>query len=105
GQAAPAHAILATNSSTLPSSRIAAASGRPELVCNMHFFNPALVMKCVEVVRNEQTSDATVQAVTEVAKRLAKQPVLVNKETPGFIANRMMGAINREALDLAAAGV
>ncbi|MER8026813.1 3-hydroxyacyl-CoA dehydrogenase family protein [Glutamicibacter protophormiae] len=105
GQATPAHAILATNSSTLPSSRIAAASGRPELVCNMHFFNPALVMKCVEVVRNEQTSDATVQAVTEVAKRLAKQPVLVNKEIPGFIANRMMGAINREALDLAAAGV
>ena len=105
GEKAPAHAILATNSSTLPSSRVAQASGRPEQVCNMHFFNPALVMKCVEVVRNEQTSDETVQAVTEVATKLGKQPVLVNKEIPGFIANRMMGAINAEALNLAHAGI
>ncbi len=105
GRIAPAHAILATNSSTLPSSAIAAASGRPALVCNMHFFNPALVMKCVEIVRNGQTSDATVQAVMGVAKRLGKEPVLVNKEIPGFIANRIMGAINREALELSEAGV
>ncbi|MFJ2620952.1 3-hydroxyacyl-CoA dehydrogenase family protein [Glutamicibacter sp. NPDC087344] len=105
GCVAPTHAILATNSSTLPSSAIAAASGRPALVCNMHFFNPALVMKCVEIVRNGQTSDATVQAVMGVAKRLGKEPVLVNKEIPGFIANRIMGAINREALELAEAGV
>ncbi|MBF6672652.1 3-hydroxyacyl-CoA dehydrogenase family protein [Glutamicibacter sp. FBE19] len=105
GEHAPAHAILATNSSTLPSSRVAAASGRPHQVCNMHFFNPALVMKCVEVVRNEQTSDETVEAVTAVATRLGKQPVLVNKEIPGFIANRMMGAINAEALNLAHAGI
>lgn len=105
GEHAPAHAILATNSSTLPSSRVAQASGRPEQVCNMHFFNPALVMKCVEVVRNEQTSDATVQAVAQVATRLGKQPVLVNKEIPGFIANRMMGAINAEALNLAQQGI
>lgn len=105
GEKAPAHAILATNSSTLPSSRVAQASGRPEQVCNMHFFNPALVMKCVEVVRNEQTSDETVLAVTEVATKLGKQPVLVNKEIPGFIANRMMGAINAEALNLAHAGI
>ncbi|GAA1412314.1 hypothetical protein AUR04nite_10780 [Glutamicibacter uratoxydans] len=105
GKITAAHAILATNSSTLPSSKVAAASGRPAQVCNMHFFNPALVMKCVEIVRNDQTSDATVAAVTEVAQRLNKQPVLVNKEIPGFIANRMMGAINREALNLAQAGI
>lgn len=105
GSSAPAHAILTTNSSTLPSSRVAQASGRPELVCNMHFFNPALVMKCVEVVRSETTSDATVEAVASVAKALGKQPVLVNKEIPGFIANRMMGAINAEALNLAQAGI
>ncbi|UYQ78150.1 3-hydroxyacyl-CoA dehydrogenase family protein [Glutamicibacter sp. JL.03c] len=105
GENAPAHAILATNSSTLPSSRVAQASGRAEQVCNMHFFNPALVMKCVEVVRNEQTSEETVQAVTEVATRLGKRPVLVNKEIPGFIANRMMGALNAEALNLAHAGI
>lgn len=105
GEHTPAHAILATNSSTLPSSRVAQASGRPAQVCNMHFFNPALVMKCVEVVRNEQTSDETVSAVTDVATRLGKQPVLVNKEIPGFIANRMMGAINAEALNLAQQGI
>ncbi|MFJ5107508.1 MULTISPECIES: 3-hydroxyacyl-CoA dehydrogenase family protein [unclassified Glutamicibacter] len=105
GKYAPAHAIFATNSSTFPSSRIAAATGRPEQVCNMHFFNPALVMKCVEVVRNEQTNDATIEAVSAVATRLGKSPVLVNKEIPGFIANRIMGAINAEALDLAQAGI
>lgn len=105
GQHAPAHAILATNSSTLPSSKVAEASGRPQQVCNMHFFNPALVMKCVEVVRNEQTSDATIAAVTAVADQLGKNPVLVHKEIPGFIANRMMGAINAEALNLAHAGI
>ncbi|MFJ2146880.1 3-hydroxyacyl-CoA dehydrogenase family protein [Arthrobacter sp. MYb222] len=105
GEHAPAHAILATNSSTLPSSKLAQASGRPAQVCNMHFFNPALVMKCVEIVRHGQTSDATIQAVTEVANQLGKNPVLVNKEIPGFIANRMMGAINAEALNLAHQGI
>lgn len=105
GQHAPAHAILATNSSTLASSHVAEASMRADKVCNMHFFNPALVMKCVEIVRNSQTSDETIQAVTEVARALGKDPVMVNKEIPGFIANRMMGAIQREALELAAQGV
>ncbi|MGO2052528.1 3-hydroxyacyl-CoA dehydrogenase [Arthrobacter sp. MYb211] len=105
GKNAPAHAILVTNSSTLASSQVAEASGRASQVCNMHFFNPALVMKCVEIVRNEQTSDETIQAVTAVARALGKEPVLVNKEIPGFIANRMMGAIQREALNLASAEV
>lgn len=105
GVLAPAHAILATNSSTLGSSKVAAASGRAAQVCNMHFFNPALVMKCVEVVRHETTSDATVETVMELARKMGKEPVLINKEIPGFIANRLMGAIQREALDLAAAGI
>ncbi|WP_404289350.1 3-hydroxyacyl-CoA dehydrogenase family protein [Glutamicibacter arilaitensis] len=105
GKNAPAHAILVTNSSTLASSHVAEASGRASQVCNMHFFNPALVMKCVEIVRNEQTSDETIQSVMAVARALGKEPVLVNKEIPGFIANRMMGAIQREALNLASLGV
>jgi len=105
GRSTPAHAILATNSSTLASSHVEQASGRPDLVCNMHFFNPALVMKCVEVVRNEHTSDATVEAVMQVARAMGKDPVLVQKEVPGFVANRMMGALQREALELAANGV
>lgn len=105
GRTAPAHAVLATNSSTLGSSKVAAASGRPDKVCNMHFFNPALVMKCVEVVRHAGTSDATVGTTLELARRLGKEPVLINLEIPGFIANRLMGAIQREALALAEAGI
>lgn len=105
GVLAPAHAILATNSSTLGSSKVAEATGRPAQVCNMHFFNPALVMKCVEVVRHGETSDATVETTMELARRLGKEPVLINREIPGFIANRLMGAIQREALFLADSGI
>jgi 3-hydroxybutyryl-CoA dehydrogenase len=105
GRVAPAHAVLATNSSTLGSSKVAAASGRPDRVCNMHFFNPALVMKCVEVVRHAGTSNATIETTLELARRLGKEPVLLNREIPGFIANRLMGALQREALALADAGI
>jgi 3-hydroxybutyryl-CoA dehydrogenase len=105
GKLAPAHAVLATNSSTLGSSKVADASGRPEQVCNMHFFNPALVMKCVEVVRHGQTSDATVEATMELARRFGKEPVLINREIPGFVANRLMGAVQKEALALHSAGI
>ena len=105
GELTPAHAILATNSSTLGSSKVAEASGRPEQVCNMHFFNPALVIKCVEVVRNEATSQATVDTTLELARRFGKEPVLINREIPGFVANRLMGAIQKEALALHAAGI
>jgi 3-hydroxybutyryl-CoA dehydrogenase len=102
---APAHAILATNSSTYGSSAVADATGRPEKVCNMHFFNPALVMKAVEVVRHTSTSDETVATVEAVARAMGKIPVLLNKEVPGFVANRLMGAVRTEALDLYSQGV
>ena len=97
---APGHAILTTNSSTYGSSSVADATKRPEKVCNMHFFNPALVMKAVEVVRHPDTSDDTVDTVMAVARQMGKQPVLLNKEIPGFIANRLMGALRSEAIDL-----
>ncbi len=87
----PPHAVLATNSSTIVSSRIADATERPDRVCNMHFFNPALVMECVEVVRNPQTSDATVETTVELARRIGKAPVVLNKEVSGFVANRILG--------------
>lgn len=102
---APPHAILATNSSTYGSSAVADATGRPEKVCNMHFFNPALVMKAVEVVRHDGTSDDTVATVEAVARAMGKIPVLLNKEVPGFVANRLMGAVRTEALDLYSQGV
>ena len=105
GELAPPHAILATNSSTIGSSAVAGASGRPGQVCNMHFFNPVLVMECVEVVRHAGTSQATVDTTVELARSLGKTPVLINREVPGFVANRLMGAVQKEALALLAGGV
>ena len=85
------------------------ASGRPAQVCNMHFFNPALVMKAVEIVRHggtgadsTATGDATVATATAVVEAMGKQPVLLTKEVPGFVANRLLWAIRAEALDLVA---
>lgn len=103
--AAPPHTILATNSSTIPSSHLMDATGRPDRVCNMHFFNPALVMACVEVVPNPQTSQATVDTVVEISRRIGKQPVRLEKEVPGFVANRLLLTMNNEAIRLYADGV
>ena len=97
---APPQAILATNSSSIVSSRLADATGRSDRVCNVHFFNPALVMKCVEVVRGPETSDETVATAVELARRLGKVPVVLDREIPGFIANRILGAVRDEAIFL-----
>lgn len=102
---APEYAILATNSSTYGSSSVADATRRPEKVCNMHFFNPALVMKAVEVVRHPETSDDTVDSVIAVIQKMGKHPVVLNAEIPGFIANRLMGAVRTEALNLVEQGI
>ena len=104
-RAAPPHAVLATNSSSIVSSRIADATGRPDRVCNLHFFNPALVMTCVEVVRGPATSDRTVEISVELARALGKVPVLLNKEIPGFVANRILNAVRDEAIFLLENGV
>lgn len=104
-EVAPERAILATNSSTIVSSRVADATDRPDRVCNMHFFNPALVMKCVEVVRSPETSDATVETTVELARKIGKEPVLLHKEISGFVANRILGALRDEALYLYENGV
>ena len=102
---APPHAILATNSSSIVSSRIADATNRPDKVCNLHFFNPALIMKCVEVVRGPDTSDATVETSVALTERLGKTPVVLNREIPGFVANRILGAVRDEAIYLLENGV
>lgn len=96
----PPRTLLVTNSSNIVSSRVADATGRPEKVCNMHFFNPALVMKCVEVVPHPGTSPETVDAVVGMAEKLGKTPVRLKKEIPGFVANRLLGALRKEAIDL-----
>lgn len=93
----PSHAILATNSSFIVSSRIADATSRPEKVCNLHFFNPALVMKLVEVVQGPHTSDETVEISMELCRNLEKVPVHLKKEVEGFLLNRIIRAIFNEA--------
>lgn len=103
--AAPDHAILTTNSSTIPSSMLAESTRRPDRVCNMHFFNPPLVMDCVEVIPNPRTSSETLNSIVALTLRIGKSPVQLSKEVPGFIANRLMNAIQEEAIRLYADGV
>jgi 3-hydroxybutyryl-CoA dehydrogenase len=99
-QLAPAHAIFATNSSTIVSSKMAHVTQRPERVCNMHFFNPALVMELVEIVKGPHTSERTASIAYELAKSLSKTPILMEKEIFGFVANRILTAIFDEAMYL-----
>ncbi|KGP90556.1 3-hydroxyacyl-CoA dehydrogenase [Pontibacillus chungwhensis BH030062] len=97
---APSKAILATNSSTIVSSLIADVTERPDRVCNMHFFFPALVMDCVEVVKGDHTSEETAQIAMEVSEQMNRTAVLLHKEISGFIANRILFAIQKEAMSL-----
>ncbi len=101
----PPHAILATNSSYIVSSKIADATKRPAQVLNMHFFNPALMMKLVEVVQGPHVSEETVQTVLEVSRALGKVPTRVNKEIYGFVCNRIFSAITKEGCYLLDQGV
>lgn len=101
----PAPAILATNSSYIVSSKIADATKRPGQVCNMHFFNPALVMKLVEVVKGPHVTDETFEILMEVARRMGKMPVGLQKEIYGFVVNRILAAQKREALFLYDMGI
>ena len=101
----PPHTLLVTNSSNIVSSRVADATGRPGKVCNLHFFNPALVMACVEIVPHEGTDPETVEAASAFVRSLGKTPVKLKREVPGFLANRLLNALRREALDLYEGGV
>lgn len=93
---APAGAILATNTSSISITEIAAVTKRPELVIGMHFMNPVPVMQLVEVIRGLATSDATNARTVELAKALGKTPVEAN-DYPGFIANRILMPMINEA--------
>jgi 3-hydroxybutyryl-CoA dehydrogenase len=92
----PESVILATNTSSISITRIAALTGRPEQVIGMHFFNPVPVMQLVEVVRGLATSDSTYATVHQVSVRLGKTPVEVN-DAPGFVSNRVLMPLINEA--------
>jgi 3-hydroxybutyryl-CoA dehydrogenase len=96
-QLAPEHAILATNTSSLPITEIAAATGRPEKVIGMHFMNPVPVMKLVEVIRGLATSDEVYEQIYDLTKKLNKVPVEVN-DFPGFVSNRVLMPMINEAI-------
>lgn len=97
--------ILATNTSSMSITEIAAASGRPDKVCGMHFFNPAQIMRLVEIIRGAQSSDETIDAATDLAKAFGKTTVEVKKDSPGFIVNRIMIPHMVEAARLLQEGV
>ena len=95
---APAHAIIASNTSSVSITEMASATKRPEKVCGMHFFNPPQLMKLVEVIRGARTSAETVETVLDVAHKMDKETVLVKKDSPGFIVNRILIPALNEAV-------
>ncbi|MBK9532918.1 MAG: 3-hydroxybutyryl-CoA dehydrogenase [Chitinophagaceae bacterium] len=99
-----AEVILATNTSSLSVSGIQACVRHPQRVVGMHFFNPATVMKLVEVIQGDQTSDEVVQTVTALCEQMKKTPVLC-KDAPGFIVNRVARHYYLEAMKLVETGV
>ncbi len=92
----PPDAILASNTSSIPITTLAAATGRPDRVVGMHFFNPVPVLKLVEVIRAEQTSDETAAAIVSLAEDLGKTPAEAN-DFPGFVSNRILMPFVNEA--------
>ncbi|MDR9417448.1 3-hydroxyacyl-CoA dehydrogenase family protein [Gracilimonas sp.] len=103
-EAAPDHAILGSNTSSISITKLAALTSRPEKFIGMHFFNPVPVMKLVEIVRGLQTDDESYQVVEETAKNLKKVPVPVN-DSPGFVSNRVLMPMINEAIFCVGEGV
>jgi 3-hydroxybutyryl-CoA dehydrogenase len=94
---APEHAILASNTSSLPITEIAAATKRPKQVIGMHFMNPVPVMKLVEIIRGLATTDEVYQTIEDMTKSLSKVPVEV-EDFPGFVSNRILMPMINEAV-------
>ncbi len=101
----PERTILASNTSSLLPSKLASATQRPDRVLVTHYFNPPHLLPLVEVVRGEKTSDETVTVICDLLTRVGKSPVIVQKEIPGFIGNRLQIALFREALSLVQKGI
>ncbi len=97
--------ILASNTSSMSLTEIAAATNRPDRVCGMHFFNPVPIMKLVEVIRGFSTSDETVAITTSLAQKMGKVTVEVKKDSPGFIVNRIMIPHMIEAIKIVEEGI
>jgi len=104
-QYASAHTIIASNTSSISITELGSTTKRPEKVCGMHFFNPPQLMKLIEVIRGAKTSDETIQTVLAVSQKMDKETVLVKKDCPGFIVNRILIPALNEAVALYWEGV
>src|SRR5699024_5432257 len=103
-EACPEDTILASNTSSISITQIAAATSRPEQVIGMHFMNPVPMMKLVEIIRGYNTSDEVTNSIMELSKKLNKIPVEVN-DYPGFVANRILMPMINEAVETLYNGV
>jgi 3-hydroxybutyryl-CoA dehydrogenase len=97
--------VLASNTSSMSITEIAAVTKRPDKVCGMHFFNPVPLMRLVEVIRGYATSDETVNVTTDLARKMGKTTVEVKKDSPGFIVNRIMIPHMLEAIKIVEEGI
>ena len=97
-EACPEDTILATNTSSISITQIAAATTRPDMVIGMHFMNPVPIMKLVEIIRGYNTSDTVTGTIVELSKILGKEPVIVN-DYPGFVANRILMPMINESIE------
>jgi 3-hydroxybutyryl-CoA dehydrogenase len=98
-------AYIVSNTSSISITALASATNRPERFCGMHFFNPPQLMSLVEIIRGAKTAEETVQLVRQVSERMGKQTVVVKKDTPGFIVNRILVPALNEAIGLIHEGV
>lgn len=103
-EACPEGTILATNTSSISITQIAAVTSRPDMVIGMHFMNPVPIMKLVEIIRGYNTSDSVTQTIMELSKELGKTPVEVN-DYPGFVANRILMPMINESIETLYNGV
>jgi 3-hydroxybutyryl-CoA dehydrogenase len=101
----PEHTILGSNTSSLMPSSLASVTDRPDRVLNIHFFYPPHLMPLVEIVRGERTSNETVDVAYRTVKATGKSPIVVQKESLGFLANRLQSALLREALYIVEQGI
>ena len=97
--------IIGSNTSSVSITELASANFRPEQFCGMHFFNPPQLMRLIEIIRGVKTSDETINTIVEVTKRMGKEPVVVNKDCPGFVVTRVLIPALNEAMYLVWEGI
>jgi len=102
---APEDAFIGSNTSSISITELASATRRPEQFCGMHFFNPPQLMRLIEIIRGVKTSDETINTIVEVTKRMGKEPVVVNKDCPGFVVTRVLIPALNEAMYLVWEGI